>query len=89
MCNKTTPDAAAAALTTLMHALIDIECTAELAQKEGKKGKNTHYSPWNVSDTPQRSSLNDAKNILVADCENGGVMRDDRFIPETGIFRRS
>ncbi|EJZ0630135.1 hypothetical protein OFH20_002853, partial [Escherichia coli] len=35
--NKTTPDAAAAALTTLMHALIDIECTAELAQKEERE----------------------------------------------------
>ena len=34
MHNKTTPNAAAAALTTLMHALIDIECTAELAQGE-------------------------------------------------------
>lgn len=37
MCNKTTPDAAAAALTTLMHALIDIECTAELAQGGDRK----------------------------------------------------
>ena len=59
MCNKTTPDAAAAALTTLMHALIDIECTAELAQGEEQKYIATR-------------SLNDAKNILVADCKNGG-----------------
>ncbi|HGF1904865.1 TPA: hypothetical protein ACWQ09_003404 [Escherichia coli] len=53
MCNKTTPDAAAAALTTLMHALIDIECTAELAQGEEQKDTG-HSSPWNVSDTSQR-----------------------------------
>lgn len=52
MCNKTTPDAAAAALTTLMHALIDIECTAELAQEKNRK--TGHSSPWNVSDTSQR-----------------------------------
>ncbi|MGK3345264.1 hypothetical protein ACSLM9_25895, partial [Escherichia coli] len=32
MCNKTTPDAAAAALTTLMHALIDISVIAASAQ---------------------------------------------------------
>lgn len=31
MCNKTTPDAAAAALTTLMHALIDISVIADRA----------------------------------------------------------
>lgn len=31
MCNKTTPDAAAAALTTLMHALIDISVIADMA----------------------------------------------------------
>ncbi len=52
MHNKTTPNAAAAALTTLMHALIDIECTAELAQ--GEEQKDRHSSPWNVSDTSQR-----------------------------------
>lgn len=50
MHNKTTPDAAAAALTTLMHALIDIECTAELAQGEEQKDR-TQFAP-NVSDTP-------------------------------------
>ncbi|EPT9973325.1 hypothetical protein ACVTXP_005589, partial [Escherichia coli] len=25
------------------------------------------------------TALNEAKAILIADCENGGVMRDDRF----------
>ncbi|MDM9021289.1 hypothetical protein QU770_23070 [Escherichia coli] len=33
MCNNPRPDAAAAALTTLMHALIDISCTAATAEK--------------------------------------------------------
>ncbi|EEV4547113.1 hypothetical protein SHB44_003249 [Escherichia coli] len=77
MHNKTTPDAAAAALTTLMHALIDIECTAELAQKEERE-EYTLFALECIRYTATRS-LNDAKNILVADCENGGVMRDDRF----------
>lgn len=77
MCNKTTPDAAAAALTTLMHALIDIECTAGLAQKEERE-EYTLFALECIRYTATRS-LNDAKNILVADCENGGVMRDDRF----------
>ncbi|CAD5499054.1 hypothetical protein [Escherichia coli] len=77
MCNKTTPDAAAA-LTTLMHALIDIECTAELAQGEEQKDR-TQFALECIRYIATRS-LNDAKNILVADCENGGgVMRDDRF----------
>lgn len=80
MCNKTTPDAAAAALTTLMHALIDIECTAELAQKEEREEREeyTLFALECIRYTATRS-LNDSKNILVADCENGGVMRDDRF----------
>lgn len=77
MCNKTTPDAAAAALTTLMHALIDIECTAELARKEERE-EYTSFALECIRYTATRS-LNDAKNILVADCENGGGMRDDRF----------
>ncbi|EHB7411419.1 hypothetical protein JV230_004200 [Escherichia coli] len=77
MCNKTTPDAAAAALTTLMHALIDIECTAELAQGEEQKDR-TQFALECIRYIATRS-LNDAKNILVADCENGGVMRDDSF----------
>ncbi|ELQ9337464.1 hypothetical protein R3D48_003547 [Escherichia coli] len=77
MHNKTTPDAAAAALTTLMHALIDIECTAELAQGEEQKDR-TQFALECIRYTATRS-LNDAKNILIADCENGGVMRDDRF----------
>ena len=65
MHNKTTPDAAAAALTTLMHALIDIECTAELAQKEERE-EYTLFALECIRYTATRS-LNDAKNILVAD----------------------
>lgn len=37
MCNKTTPDAAAAALTTLMHALIDISVIADRAHKHAAR----------------------------------------------------
>ncbi|EEC8718162.1 hypothetical protein E9J20_RS16255 [Escherichia coli] len=70
MHNKTTPDAAAAALTTLMHALIDIECTAGLAQKVERE-EYTLFALECIRYTATRS-LNDAKNILVADCENGG-----------------
>ncbi|EIH6606358.1 hypothetical protein PFR86_002093 [Escherichia coli] len=57
------------ALTTLMHALIDIECTAELAQGEEQKDR-TQFALECIRYTATRS-LNDAKNILVADCENG------------------
>lgn len=70
MCNNISPDAAAAALTTLMHALIDIECTAELAQKEERE-EYTLFALECIRYTATRS-LNDAKNILIADCENGG-----------------
>lgn len=70
MCNKTTPNAAAAALTTLMHALIDIECTAELAQKEEME-EYTLFAMECIRYTATRS-LNDDKNILIADCKNGG-----------------
>ncbi|EEX9038052.1 hypothetical protein E9Z59_003151 [Escherichia coli] len=70
MHNKTTPNAAAAALTTLMHALIDIECTAELAQNR-KEEEYTSFALECIRYIATRS-LNDAKNILVADCENGG-----------------
>ena len=33
MCNNTRPDAAAEAIKTLMHALIDISCTVAIAEK--------------------------------------------------------
>ncbi|EIY7810919.1 hypothetical protein MM581_000295 [Escherichia coli] len=78
MFSNNTPDAAAKALTTLMHALIDIECTAELAQREEQKDR-TSFNLECIRYISSRS-LDEAKNILIADCENGGgIMRDDRF----------
>ncbi|EPM6970540.1 hypothetical protein ACTPHZ_004914 [Escherichia coli] len=77
MFSNNTPDAAAKALTTLMHALIDIECTAELAQNKGREDY-TAFCLECIRYISSRS-LDEAKNILIADCENGGVMRDDRF----------
>ena len=50
--------------------LIDIECTAELAQGEEQKDR-TQFALECIRYTATRS-LNDAKNILVADCKNGG-----------------
>ncbi|WP_238880827.1 hypothetical protein [Escherichia coli] len=78
MFSNNTPDAAAKALTTLMHALIDIECTAELAQNKGREDY-TAFCLECIRYISSRS-LDEAKNILIADCENGGgVMRNDRF----------
>ncbi|EHO6954280.1 hypothetical protein ACTV7A_003121 [Escherichia coli] len=70
MFSNNTPDAAAKALTTLMHALIDIECTAELAQNKGRE----EYTAFCLECIRYISShsLDEAKNILIADCENGG-----------------
>ncbi|OSK24056.1 hypothetical protein EAMG_02126 [Escherichia coli M056] len=70
MCNNTCPDAAAEAIKTLMHALIDIECTAELARKEERE-EYTLFALECIRYTAVRS-LDKAKNILIADCENGG-----------------
>ncbi|MCF4028644.1 hypothetical protein L2V99_21490 [Escherichia coli] len=83
MHNKTTPDAAAAALTTLMHALIDISVIADRAHKHATS--ETEYAgafvPHSlaVMQLSADMALNEAKAILIADCENRGVMRDDRF----------
>ncbi|EHX7084762.1 hypothetical protein K3077_000108 [Escherichia coli] len=84
MHNKTTPDAAAAALTTLMHALIDISVIADRAHKHATS--ETEYAgafvPHSlaVMQFSADMALNEAKTILITDCENGGgVMRDDRF----------
>ena len=83
MCNNPRPDAAAAALTTLMHALIDISCTA--ANVEKHIARETEYAgalvPHSLAfmQLSADMALNEAKAILIADCENGGVMRDDRF----------
>ena len=77
MCNNTRPDAAAEAIRTLMHALIDIDCSAELAEKHGNAEYKNHAIGC-IRDIAARS-LDKAKTILIADCNNGGVMCDDRF----------
>ncbi|HCN5780145.1 TPA: hypothetical protein N6Y42_000258 [Escherichia coli] len=83
MCNNTRPDAAAAALTTLMRALIDISVIADRAHKHATS--ETEYAgafvPHSlaVMQFSADMALNEARAILIADCENGGVMRDDRF----------
>ncbi|EPQ9826981.1 hypothetical protein ACUYYG_005070 [Escherichia coli] len=83
MHNKTTPDAAAEAIKTLMHALIDISVIADRAHKHATS--ETEYPgafvPHSlaVMQFSADMALNEAKTILITDCENGGVMRDDRF----------
>ncbi len=83
MCNNTCPDAAAEAIKTLMHALIDISVIADRAHKHATS--ETEYAgafvPHSlaVMQLSADMALNEAKAILIADCENGGVMRDDRF----------
>ncbi|MFV2372707.1 hypothetical protein ACNISU_17465 [Escherichia coli] len=83
MHNKTKPDAAAEAIKTLMHALIDISVIADREHKHATS--ETEYAgafvPHSlaVMQFSADTALNEAKAILIADCENGGVMRDDRF----------
>ena len=83
MCNNIRPDAAAEAIITLMHALIDISVIADMAHKHATS--ETEYAgafvPHSlaVMQLSADMALNEAKAILIADCENGGVMRDDRF----------
>ncbi|QKM94959.1 hypothetical protein [Escherichia coli] len=48
-----------------MHALIDIECTAELAQNKGREDY-TAFCPECIRYISSRS-LDEAKNILIAD----------------------
>ncbi|EFC6371620.1 hypothetical protein CSE69_003333 [Escherichia coli] len=76
MCNKTTPDAAAEAIKTLMHALIDISVIADRAHKHATS--ETEYPgafvPHSlaVMQFSADMALNEAKTILITDCENGG-----------------
>ncbi|EPP4902592.1 TPA: hypothetical protein ACWW7P_003871 [Escherichia coli] len=76
MCNNIRPDAAAAALTTLMHALIDISVIADRAHKHATS--ETEYAgafvPHSlaVMQLSADMALNEAKTILITDCENGG-----------------
>ncbi|MBW9339086.1 hypothetical protein FHB44_10700 [Escherichia coli] len=84
MCNNTRPDAAAEAIKTLMRALIDISHTAATAEKHITRepeytGAIIPHSLAYAQLTADMA-LNEARAILIADCENGGgVMRDDRF----------
>ena len=84
MCNNTRPDAAAEAIKTLIRALIDISVIADRAHKHATS--ETEYAgafvPHSlaVMQFSADMALNEARAILIADCENGGgVMRDDRF----------
>ncbi|HDX6565709.1 TPA: hypothetical protein RPN85_000885 [Escherichia coli] len=83
MCNNTRQDAAAEAIKTLMHALIDISVIADRAHKHATS--ETEYAgafvPHSlaVMQFSADMALNEAKAILITDCENGWVMRDDRF----------
>ncbi|HFP3458231.1 TPA: hypothetical protein ACHGA1_001863 [Escherichia coli] len=84
MCNNTRLDAAAEAIKTLIDALIDISVIADKAHKYATS--ETEYAgafvPHSlaVMQFSADMALNEARAILIADCENGGgVMRDDRF----------
>ncbi|BDO95674.1 hypothetical protein [Escherichia coli] len=83
MCNNTRSDAADEAIKTLIDALIDISVIADKAHKHATS--ETEYArafvPHSlaVMQLSADMALNEAKAILIADCENGGVMRDDRF----------
>lgn len=76
MCNNTRPDATAEAIRTLMHALIDISVIADKAHKHATS--ETEYAgafvPHSlaVMQLSADMALNEAKAILITDCENGG-----------------
>ncbi|EPA2893317.1 hypothetical protein ACQ1UY_000131 [Escherichia coli] len=84
MCNNTRLDATDEAIRILMDTLIDISVIADKAHKHATS--ETEYAgafvPHSlaVMQLSADMALNEAKAILIADCENGGgVMRDDRF----------
>ena len=84
MCNNPRSDATAEAIKTLIDALIDISVIADRAHKHATS--ETEYAgafvPHSlaVMQFSADMALNEARAILIADCENGGgVMRDDRF----------
>ena len=67
MCNKNTPDAAAEAIRTLMHALIDISCTAGLAKN--KKDAVFISRALESIQIIAEHALNKSQNILIADVQ--------------------
>ncbi|MCZ5346091.1 hypothetical protein O5706_01665 [Escherichia coli] len=76
MCNNTRLDAAAEAIKTLIDALIDISVIADKAHKYATS--ETEYAgafvPHSlaVMQFSADMALNEARAILIADCENGG-----------------
>lgn len=76
MCNNPRPDAAAKAIKTLIDALINISVIADMAHKHATS--ETEYArafvPHSlaVMQFSADMALNEAKAILIADCENGG-----------------
>ncbi|MBA1075207.1 hypothetical protein H0O39_20805 [Escherichia coli] len=76
MCNNIRQDAAAEAIITLMHALIDISCTAATAEKHITREPEytgaiiPHLLAY--AQLTADMALNEAKAILIADSENGG-----------------
>lgn len=73
MCNNTCPDAAAEAIKTLMHALIDISVIADRAHKHATS--ETEYAgafvPHSlaVMQLSADMTLNEASKIIMADME--------------------
>ncbi|EPE0362500.1 hypothetical protein ACSFTJ_005377 [Escherichia coli] len=88
MCNNTRPDAAAEAIKTLMHALIDISCTVATAEKHITREREYTGAiiPHSLAYAQLTAdmALNEAKAILIADCENGGgaIMRNKHDIED-------
>ena len=73
MCNNTRPDAAAEAIKTLMHALVDISVIADRAHKHATS--ETEYAgafvPHSlaVMQLSADMALNEASKIIMADME--------------------
>ncbi|ENJ8671745.1 hypothetical protein AB2A78_001791 [Escherichia coli] len=69
MCNKTTPDAAAAALTTLMHALIDISVIADRAYKHAARESECIFHYLTFVQLKADQALDKAGKIIMADVQ--------------------
>lgn len=69
MCNKTTPDAAASALTTLMHALIDISVIADRAHKHAAKESECIFHYLAFVQLKADQALDKAGKIIMADVQ--------------------
>lgn len=68
MCNKTTPDAAAA-LTTLMHALIDISVIADRAHKHAARESECIFHYLAFVQLKADQALDKAGKIIMADVQ--------------------